>query len=166
MNTLVDVGGGLDESADAGQAAASVSWDIHTEDVSGPDDVESLVDELLTRITAQTSDARPVYDAFALWFAPTGPGGERLDPVLRVDLYPPDDRAALRWLPTGDNASEPGIAAAVADREVLVNTSRPDGYEMVPAGRLCVRLETAIRAMRQYASMTDRPACVDWSPAA
>ncbi len=144
-------------------AVASVQWDIHAENVADADGAESLLREILTRTTASTSDGRPVNGAFAVWCAPVQTGDERPEAVMRVDLYPPDGRAALRWLPTGQQASEPGVAAGSGERQVLVAGASPNGYETIPAARWCVTLETAILAVRQYVSSAGPPGCVDWS---
>ena len=140
-----------------------IQWDIHAENVADADGAESLLREILTRTTDCTSDGRPVNGAFAVWCAPAQIGDERPEPAMRVDLYPPDARAALRWLPTGQEASEPGITSGGSDLRVLVAGARPSGYETVPAARWRVTLETAILAVRQYVSSDSPPHCVDWS---
>ncbi|MGA8116915.1 MAG: Imm1 family immunity protein [Actinocatenispora sp.] len=151
-----------EDTGDSGQAVATIRWDINSENVSGADEAEALMRELLTRITDHAS-GNPVHGAFAVWCAPVGVEGDRPEAVLRVDLYPPDGRAALCWLPTGESASEAGVTGLTGDRRVFVSSTRPDGYEMSPAARWRVTVETAMVAIHQYVSTGSRPHCVDWS---
>jgi hypothetical protein len=135
-------------------AAARVWWDINTETVDSPDDAEGLVYEILTRVFPHGGHG------FTSWWGPTL-ASQREDCRLRVDLDMESGRAAVHWLPTGQTAFEPGVAA---HHSPLTVTECTDYAPIkIPAERALVTPGVAIRAVRQYVETGGQPTILFWS---
>lgn len=136
-----------------GPAQASARWDIHIEQVTGPDDAEDLIRELLDEWTLPGAGSNPIRGALSVWWGPpsTDPTVER---PLRTDLHHPTGYARLLW--RGDQIGhEFGIDPLPEPVAVLASSEQPP--IIVPAFQAQASLDGAIRAVREYVENGHRP---------
>lgn len=94
------------------------------------------------------------------WGPPIDEAVPRVDGPLRVDLWGVDDRAAVRWLPTGDVGVDPTAEAVETDRTVMESAHEP--MVTVPASLIRCTLDTAKAAVVEFVDTGERPTCLQW----
>jgi Immunity protein Imm1 len=163
---FVDDGLGNSAIASAGRTfLVQARWDVSHELVDDAANAEALISNLSTRIVS-FSDGQPVRGALSVWWSLGQPDSEYpMQELMRLDMSPTADRAALRWLSDGTLAAMAGAAPLEHPLTVLVNSSREEGYEAVPGVLWRLDMATAVRALREFVSTGQRPTCVDWEKA-
>lgn len=147
--------------------SARIAWDVASEDVTDPAEIETLIVETLNMVNPHGTRG------ITMWLGPIGAVRDEME--LRLDLDPEPGRkpvdsieeienlpevtaattgaAAVRWLPENLTAVDP--ASPGVDIVVMVDSS--DDLVRVPARQARMTIPAAIRLAQEYAVTGQRP---------
>jgi hypothetical protein len=133
--------------------AHSVRWDINQEPLASAEEAEAFIAEQLQMVNPHGTHS------VTLWFGPEGT--KRRDMPLRIDLDPEAGAAAVRWLPDGLIAVDPGLEP----RDITVCESSDRPLVTIPAALARTSIDTAQQIAVGYIRADRRPTNIQWQPA-
>lgn len=140
---------------------AGVWWDICGVNVRTVAEAASLIDDLLDRQTLPHHGAA-LRGALTTWWGPPLRVEQYTSGHLRVDFHASSGRARVRWLPTGELGTEPGLDPLREPAVVMESSERPP--VTIPDDQMTASVPGARRAIREYVETGQRPSSLTWRP--
>jgi hypothetical protein len=141
---------------------AGVWSDDTPTDVTSVGDALNVFDDLLESFTGDGQ-----LGAFASWWGPpiewaaTGAQRGRVNGPLRVDTWPDLDRAAVRWVPTDEVGSEPGVSPP-AEPLVVMESAHEQRYPQVAPSTIRCSIAGARQAVADFSQTLKKPQQLQW----